>query len=65
MRRGGLKPLGKPIIQDRGFAKGLNRSKDVISNYLNAPEDYGTKKSPGRKKKLSAKQERLLVRRAP
>ena len=31
---------------------------------MNAPEDYGTKKFPGRKKKLSAKQERLLGWRA-
>ena len=44
--------------------RGGLRSTNVIYNYLNAPEDYGTKKSPGRKKKLSAKQERLLVRRA-
>ena len=44
------------------IAKELNRSINVISNYLNAPEDYGIKKSPGRKKKLSAKQERLLRR---
>ena len=45
------------------IAKDLNRSINVISNYFNAPQDYGTKKSQRRKKKLSAKQERLLVRR--
>ena len=39
------------------IAKELKRSINVISNYLNAPENYGIKKSPGRKKKLSAKQE--------
>ena len=41
------------------IAKELNRSINVISNYLNAPENYGTKKSPGRKK-LSAKQESII-----
>ena len=46
------------------IAKDLNRSINVISNYFNAPQDCGTKKSPGRKKKLSAKEERLLVSRA-
>ena len=46
------------------IAKEFNRSINFISNYLNAPESYGIKKSSGRKKKLSAKQERLYVRRA-
>ena len=46
------------------ISKELNRSINVISNYLNAPENYEIKKSPGRKKKLFAEQERLLVRRA-
>ena len=45
------------------IAKELNSSINVISNYLNAPGNYGIKKSPGRNKKLSAK-ERLQVRRA-
>ena len=39
------------------IAKELNRSVNAGSNYLNAPEDCGTKKNPGRKKKLSTKQE--------
>ena len=43
------------------IAKELNRSTTAISNYFNVPEDYGTK---GRKKKKSARQERLLVRKA-
>ena len=63
MRRGGLKPSGINYSRSR-IAKELNRSINVIYNYLNAPEDYGTKKSQGRKKKLSAKLKRLLMRRA-
>ena len=57
MGRGGLKPSGKPIIQDQGLLKFTH----AISNYLNAPEDYEAKKYPGRKNKFSAKQERLLI----
>ena len=64
MRRGGLKPSGGSLYSRSRIAKELNRSKNVISNYLNAPEEVETKKSLGRKKKLSAKQERLLVKRA-
>ena len=62
--KGRIETFKKANCSRSRIAKELNRSINVISNYLNSPEDYGIKKSPGRKKKLSAKQERLLVRRA-
>ena len=62
MRRG-IEAFRKASYSRSRIAKELNRSINVISNYLNAPEDYGTKKFPGLKKKLSATQEGLVVRR--
>ena len=62
--KGRIEAFRKASYSISRIAKELNRSINVISNYLNAPEDYGTKKSPGRKKKLSAKRERLPARRA-
>ena len=61
--KGRIEAFRKANYSRSRIAKELNRSTNVISNYLNA-EDYGTKKSPERKKKLSAKLERLLMRRA-
>ena len=52
--KGRIEAFRKANYSRSRIAKELNRLINVISNYLNAPEDYGTKKSPGRKKKLSA-----------
>ena len=57
--KGRIEALRKANYSRSRIAKELNRSINVISNYLNAPENYGIKKSPVRKKKLSAKQKRL------
>uniref|UniRef100_A0A182S022 HTH_Tnp_Tc3_2 domain-containing protein n=1 Tax=Anopheles funestus TaxID=62324 RepID=A0A182S022_ANOFN len=40
------------------------RSPKVINNYLKDPKTYGTRKSPGRPKKLSPRDERKIVRAA-
>ena len=62
--KGRIEAFRKANFSWSRISKKLKRSINVISNYLNAHEDYGTKKSQERKKKLSARQERLLVRRA-
>ena len=48
----------------REIGKELNRSKNVVWNYLKAPEEYRTKNNHGRPKKLTIRQQRLLVRKA-
>ena len=62
--KGRIEAFSKVNYSRWRIAEDLNRSINVISNYFNAPQECGTKKSPGRKKKLSAKEERLLVSKA-
>lgn len=45
-------------------ARELHRSRKVVSNYLKDPEGYGTKKSKGRPRALSSRDERLVGRTA-
>lgn len=40
----------------------INRSRDVIRDYLKNPEDYGKKKSPGRPRVFDERQERQILR---
>lgn len=49
---------------NRWIATKLHRSHDVINKYLEKPAQYGTKKSTGRKPKLSKHQKREIVRKA-
>ena len=46
------------------IAKRLRRSRCVIQNYLRDPDNYGTRKSPGRPSKITPAQKRLLLREA-
>lgn len=48
----------------REIARKLNRSLSVIQNFLKNLDNYGIKKSSGRKKKLSARTERKIVKEA-
>lgn len=43
------------------IARRLNRSWTVIDNFLKNPESYGTKKSPGRPKTLTNRDERAII----
>ena len=52
--KGRIEAFRKANYSRLRIAKELTRSINVTSNCMNAPEDCGTKKSPGRKKKLSA-----------
>ena len=42
----------------------VNRSRKIIRRYLNDPESYGTKTSPGRPQKLSKSEKRVVLREA-
>lgn len=42
----------------------LKRSDKVIANFLKCPEKYGTKKSPGRPRKLTKREERGILKLA-
>lgn len=57
----GLKEEG---WSNRKIAKEIERSRCVIDNYINLRENYGQKKSSGRNKKLTRRDERAIVRLA-
>jgi IS30 family transposase len=48
----------------RDIGRKLNRHPSTISNFLNDPENYGTKKTGGPKKKLIDREERKILRHA-
>ena len=62
--RGQIEAFRQANYSIREIGKELNRSKNVIWNYLKTPEEYGTKNNHGRPKKLTIRQQRLLVRKA-
>ena len=57
----GLKEEG---WSNRKIAEEIGRSRCVIDNYINLRENYGQKKSSGRKRKLTRRDERAVVRLA-
>ena len=48
----------------REIGRQINRSHNVVRNFLADPTSYGTKKTGGPKKKLSTRDERRVVRAA-
>ena len=46
------------------IADAVSRSRKVIYNFVANPEAYGKKKSPGRPKCITHRQERLIIRMA-
>ena len=56
-----LKTSGR---SNREIAKELNRSPNLINNYINLGSNYGAKKSPGRRKKLTLRERRAIVKAA-
>jgi transposase len=54
----------KADMSNRQIAKLINRSPNAVGNYVRNPEAYGTRKSPGRPRKITAKAERRLFREA-
>ena len=57
------------VISEKGFsfsviAKDTKKSRKVISNFLEDPEAYGTKKSTGRSPKRSLTAHRRVLREA-
>ena len=62
--RGQIEAFKKANYSIREIGKELDRSKTVVWNYVKAPEEYGTKNNHGRPKKLTVRQQRLLVKKA-
>ena len=50
-------------LSSREIARRIDRSPWVVNNFLRNGPEYGTKKSPGRPRKLKPRQERLVIRR--
>jgi transposase len=48
----------------RQIAKDLGRSRTAVAHYIEDPQKYGTRASPGRPKKLTSRDERRLFRAA-
>ena len=46
------------------IARQIRRSPAVVWNYLKNPDSYGRKKRPGRRKKLSSREKRDILRSA-
>lgn len=51
-------------MSNRQIAKGVNRSKDVVRNFLQNRENYGKNYVTDRPSTITAKQKRLLIRSA-
>lgn len=57
----GMRQDGKSY---RAIAKALKRSRHVVKNYLDNPDNYGTKRRPGRPRKLTARDQRSIIKSA-
>jgi len=62
--KGQIKAYNEQGKSSRWIARKLGRSHDVINCYLKNPETYGTRKSTGRKSKLSDREKRQILRKA-
>lgn len=49
-------------LSNREVAKRIKRSANVVDNFVRVKENYGIKKSPGRPRALSKRQERAILR---
>jgi len=57
---GQIEVLQKEGLNQSQISKRINRSRNVIQKYLKEKENYGTKKSPGRPRILSKRDERKV-----
>lgn len=62
--RGKIDAKREQGLRLRAIARSLHRSLAVVQNYVNNPEEYGTKRRSGRPSKVSAADKRRLVRHA-
>ena len=49
-------------MSHRKIARKIKRSQALVNTFLADPENYGTKKRPGRKPKLSNRERRIIIR---
>lgn len=64
VEQGKIDVLSAEGLSNRKIAIRLNRSLNVINNYLKNPNAYGTKKSSGAPSKLTATAKRRILRAA-
>ena len=62
--RGQITELRKSGCKLREIARRLKRSVNAINQFVNNPDEYGTRHSPGRPKALSERDERKILRLA-
>lgn len=62
--KGKIDALRAQGVSFREIARQLGRSDHVVRNYCSNPQQYGSKSSPGRPKKLSPRQKRDIIRLA-
>ena len=49
-------------MSHREIARIIKRSQTLVSTFLANPENYGTKRLPGRKPKLSNRERKIIIR---
>ena len=49
-------------LSSREISRKINRSPSIVNNFFKLGLEYGTKKSSGRPRKLTQRQERLVIR---
>lgn len=62
--RGQIIALKNEGLSNREVAKRIKRSANVVDNFVKNKENYGIKKSPGRPRALSKREERAILRAA-
>lgn len=62
--KGQIEAFFKSGMSFRKIAKEMKRSDRVVRNFLQNKSEYGTKKNPGRPRKLSNQDERRVTRAA-
>lgn len=60
--KGQISALKNEGLSNREIARRIKRSANVVDNFIKNKENYGIKKSPGRPRALSVRQERAILR---
>lgn len=61
--KGQIAAFNKAGLSSRNIARQIGRSPHVVNNFLHLGSKYGKKKSTGRPRKLTMRQERLVVKK--
>ena len=64
IEKGQIKAIKDMNLSISDISRRVNRFRKVTRHYLNDPESYDTKTSPGRPQKLSEHEKRVVLREA-